>query len=180
MALTIGGLPGSGTTTVAKLLKEKLGIKYVYTGDIFRNMARERGMSLLAFGDYAANHPDIDRELDRKQVELAKQKDIIIEGRLAGYMAHSHNVEAYKIWLHAPFEVRMERIANRETKSISEVSEENRRREEGEQERYIEIYGFNIDKTSFYNIDIDSSLYSAERIKNIICLEVNKMNSNPE
>ena len=166
--MTIGGLPGTGTTTVAKLLREELGIRYVYTGDIFREMARERKMEVAEFGDYVREHPEIDRELDRRQVELARESDIIIEGRLAGYMAHHHGVEAYKIWLHATPEIRAERVAGRESKTTERVLAENTRREDGERLRYMEIYDYDIRDTSFYDIDIDSGRYLPTPIRDLI------------
>ena len=49
MKITISGLPGSGTTTVAKLLAERLGYKLISAGDVFRKLAMERGMTLEEF-----------------------------------------------------------------------------------------------------------------------------------
>lgn len=173
IALSIGGLPGTGTTTVAKLLREVLKIRYVYTGDIFREMAREKKMEVAEFGDFVREHPEIDRELDRRQVELARESDIIIEGRLAGYMAHHNSVEAYKIWLHASPEIRAERVAAREKKTMEQVLAENTKREGGERIRYIEIYDFDINDTSFYDINIDSGRYLPEAIRDIIIGDMN-------
>ena len=36
MRVTIGGPPGSGKTTVAKIVSNEIGYKHIYTGDIFR------------------------------------------------------------------------------------------------------------------------------------------------
>jgi len=58
--VTISGLPGSGTTTVAKLLEKKTGITYVYSGDIFRRMAKKHNMSLEDFGIYCEKHKEVD------------------------------------------------------------------------------------------------------------------------
>ena len=168
IALTIGGLSGTGTTTVAKLLEKDFGIEYVYTGDIFRKMAAEKGMTVGEFGDYVFEHPEIDRELDARQVELARGKDIIIEGRLSGYMAYSHNVHTYKIWLYAPPETRAQRVAGREAKNIAAVMNENKLRQDGNRKRYIDIYGFDINDISFYDINIDSSKYLPHKIRDII------------
>ncbi|MDP6155589.1 MAG: cytidylate kinase family protein [Candidatus Thermoplasmatota archaeon] len=168
IALTIGGLSGTGTTTVAKLLEKCLGIEYVYTGDIFRRMAAKMDMTVGEFGYYVSEHTEIDRELDARQVELARGKDIIIEGRLAGYMAFSHEVTAYKIWLHAPPETRAQRVAGREAKNIAAVMEENKKRQDGNRTRYLDIYGFDINDTSFYDIDVDSSIYLPDKIRDMI------------
>ena len=48
MIITIGGLAGTGTTTAAKVLSEKLDVPFVSAGSIFRDMAKERGMSVLS------------------------------------------------------------------------------------------------------------------------------------
>ena len=39
VTITISGTPGSGKSTVAKLLEGKLGVKYIYSGMIFRELA---------------------------------------------------------------------------------------------------------------------------------------------
>ena len=49
MIATVSGPPGSGKTTASRLLSEKLGYPLVYVGNIFREMAKERGMSLADF-----------------------------------------------------------------------------------------------------------------------------------
>jgi len=68
--ITISGLPGTGTTTIAKLLEKKLGLEYVYSGDIFRKMAEKYKMSLEEFGNYCEKHRDVDEQLDRYQLEI--------------------------------------------------------------------------------------------------------------
>ena len=42
MKITIGGLPGSGTTTVSRILSEKLNLEWISAGKIFRELAKER------------------------------------------------------------------------------------------------------------------------------------------
>ena len=48
MNITITGNLGSGKSSVAKILKEK-GYEYSSTGNIFRQLAMEKGMSVEAF-----------------------------------------------------------------------------------------------------------------------------------
>jgi len=47
--LTISGQPGSGTTTVAENIEERLDATYVNAGEIFRLLAADHGMSLSVF-----------------------------------------------------------------------------------------------------------------------------------
>jgi cytidylate kinase len=57
MLLTLGGPPGSGTSTLANLLKDTLKLEYVYAGAVFRKMAKDLKMSLEDFGEHATKTP---------------------------------------------------------------------------------------------------------------------------
>jgi len=84
---------GSGKSTVGQLLKEKLKMNYIYSGQIFRETAKKYKMSLEEFGKYCENNENIDKELDEKQLNILKKGDIILEGRLAGWIAHKNNIQ---------------------------------------------------------------------------------------
>ena len=71
MIITIGGVAGSGTTTVAKVLSERLGIPFVSAGAIFREMAAEMGMTPIEFGKFAESNTDIDKEIDNRHTTVA-------------------------------------------------------------------------------------------------------------
>jgi len=171
-AITIGGPPGSGKSTVAAMLAERLGWKYVYTGDIFRKLAKENGMSLSDFGDYAGKHPEIDRELDHRQLQLAREENVILEGRVAGWICHTNNVDSFKIWLDAEIEVRAERVAKREGKDFETVLWEIKDREESERARYKLIYDFDMGDRSFYDLVIDSGPLTPDQICDLILLKL--------
>jgi cytidylate kinase len=175
VVITIGGGPGSGTTTVARVLREKLGIKYVYIGDLFRIMAQQQGLSLTDFGDYVFSHPEIDKQLDKAQVDIAKQGNVILEGRLAGWLIDQEGIPALKVWLTASPQVRAQRVAEREGKDINLVKEENQRRENQEHERYLKTYGFDLNRVEIYDLVIDTDDLTPQQIADIICTEANKM-----
>lgn len=166
--ITISGPPGSGTTTVAKLLMEKTSLKYVYAGQIFRDKAKEMGMDLLAFGDYVEKHPEIDRELDEKMKQIISDGNVIAEGRVCGWLSAKHKLDAFKVFLDAPEEIRASRVADREKDETEEVLKDNREREESERLRYKDIYGFDILDTSFYDLVIDTSDILPEPIAEMI------------
>ena len=83
MRITISGPPGSGKTTACNRLSEMLGLKAVVFGKIFRELAAEKHLSLLEFGQLAEKDPSIDEAIDARIVEIARQnEDIILESRL--------------------------------------------------------------------------------------------------
>lgn len=165
MIITISGTPGSGKSTLSKLLSARLGMELVSIGDIFRKMAQDRCMSLEEFGLLAKRDEDIDRKLDEEQKRIAKEKDnIILEGRLSGFLVDAD----LKVWLKAPVEVRTERIAQREGKPGSAAMAETSEREQCERERYLDYYNIDINDLSVYDLVIDSSKWGPEEINEIV------------
>ena len=165
MIITIGGLAGSGTTTAAKILSEKLHIPFLSAGEIFRQMAKERGMDILEFGEYAEGNDEIDLEIDKRQARLAKEKkDLIVEGRLSAYFVEAD----LKICFVAPLDIRTERICKREDKSIETVKKEIIARGKSEAVRYQEIHGIDIGNMEVYDLVINSHSFNPEGIADII------------
>jgi predicted cytidylate kinase len=172
--ITISGTPGSGKSTVGQLLKEKLRINYVYSGQIFRELAKKYNMSLEEFGRYCENNENIDKELDEKQLNILKEGNVILEGRLAGWIAHKNNIKSLKIMLNADIEIRINRIIKREDGDFKQRLKEILKREKSEEKRYKKYYNIDIKDTSIYDLIIDTSNKNPNEIHKII---VNKIES---
>ncbi|MBR0271831.1 MAG: AAA family ATPase [Methanobrevibacter sp.] len=165
MIITLGGLAGTGTTTTAELLSEKLDIPYISAGYVFRQMASERGMSVLEFSEFAEGNDDIDKEIDKRQAELAKSADnLIVEGRLSAYFVEAD----LKLWLVTPFDVRSQRIAERESKSIDLARQEIITREDSEALRYMDIHNIDIKNMDIYDLIINTGTFDPEKVSEII------------
>ncbi len=165
MKITISGPPGSGKSTLSKILASRLNMELVSVGDIFRKMANDRCMSLEEFGMLAKSDERIDRELDEEQKKIAREKEnIILEGRLSGFLVNAD----LKVWLKAPLEIRAERIAEREKKPVSVAMKEASEREECEKDRYLKYYCIDIRDLSVYDLVIDSSKLKPEDISEIV------------
>ena len=166
MIITIGGLAGTGTTTLAEVLSEKLDVPYISAGFIFREMAAEKGMSVLEFSEFAEGNDDIDKEIDKRQAEKAKKADnLIVEGRLSAYFVDNADL---KVWLVTPFDVRSKRISDREDKSVEVAKEEIITREKSEALRYMEIHNIDISNMDIYDIIINTGTFNPENVSEII------------
>jgi cytidylate kinase len=165
MIITIGGLAGSGTTTAADVLSKKIDIPFISAGSIFRDMAKEKEMSLIEFSKYAEDNTAIDIELDKRQSEIAKNSEnLIVEGRLSAYFVEAD----LRIWLLAPLDIRARRVSNRESKSLEVVIEETIIREESEALRYLDIHNIDINNFDIYDLVLNTNRFNPDSIAEII------------
>lgn len=165
MLITISGLPGSGTTTVSNLLARHYDMEMISAGEVFRTLAKERGVTLAELGELAEKDESIDVQIDKRQQEIAATRDnIILEGRLAGHMAP----RALKVWIKAPIDIRVQRIVGREKTSVTQVLEATLVREASEALRYHEIHGIDINDLSIYDLVIDSNRWDQFQILHIL------------
>jgi predicted cytidylate kinase len=164
MLITISGLPGSGKTTVARLLSQRLRVPHIYAGDLFRKEAVEHGLTLAQFNELAERDHTIDRQLDAKMAAYARRGGVVLEGRLAGFVAVQEHADALKVWLTASDEVRAQRVSQREGKDSATVLQLNGARHRSDAKRYLEIYGFNLYDTSLYDVVLNSDHLGPEAL----------------
>ncbi len=157
MRITISGPPGSGKTTACNRLSEMLGLKAVVFGKIFRELAAEKHLSLLEFGQLAEKAPSIDEAIDARIVEIARENEnIILESRLSAYMLTRNSIPAFKIYLGASPEVRMSRIGVREGQTLEEAKKETIERQASEAKRYMMYYNIDINDMSVYDLVVNT------------------------
>jgi CMP/dCMP kinase len=162
VVVTVSGLPGSGTTTLSRLVARQLGLEHVHAGELFRQMAAESGMSLSDFGRYAENHPDVDVDLDERMASRVRRGDCLLEARLAAWTAVNTGVPAHKVWVRAHASTRASRVARREGIPYPTARAQNREREASERLRYLDVYGIDLDDLSVYDLVVDSGAHGPE------------------
>jgi CMP/dCMP kinase len=166
--ITISGLPGSGKTTVARLVARDLGLEHVYAGNIFRRQAEAHGLTLEEYLRRAETDPSIDRELDRQMETRAARGEAVLEGRLAAFMADRAGVDALKIFLQASEEVRAGRISDREGGAATQRLREIQAREASDHRRYLDLYGVDYHDLTRYDLVMETDRRTPEEVAQAI------------
>ena len=167
MIITISGLPGSGKSTVSRLLAERLKFERYSSGDFVRQLALESKQDLLTFYKNAENNPEIDYKIDQRQKQLGREKDnFVMDGRLSFFFIP----HAIKVFLDVDINVAASRIfnakRNEETayKSIVHAKKEVNERIKNEVKRYNSLYGVDYTDKKHYDLVIDTSNSNPEQI----------------
>lgn len=164
--VTVSGPPGCGATTLASLLGEAMQCPVVSGGDIFRELAEERGMSLTQLSAKAQETDEIDRALDQHLQTVAEEagtanEPFVLQSRLAGWLAADR--ADLRIYLDAPEEVRKARISARE-----ETAAEMAVREVGEAGRYESYYDIDVDRLGFYDLHLNTARWGKRGVFEIV------------
>lgn len=159
--ITVSGLSGTGTSTVAELLAERYNLKVFTMGDFFRSEARKREMTIVEFmgniGDIEEKE-DIDFDLlgDKRMLEEAHREDnIVFDGRMAGVVLE--NIARVRILVRTDLEVVAERLCKRENISREKALKEAIIRNKEDKNRYKEKYGIDITDEKYYNVIIENN-----------------------
>ena len=158
--IAVSGLPGSGKSTLAKLLAKELRLRYVSSGALFRRLAKERGMTLLEFTKLAEKDYSIDRMIDNEARKEAKKGCVVVDGHIAGWILK--DLAHVKVYLYAPREVRVSRIAARDGKSLEDALKEVIERDRSESKRFKEIYGIDVNDLTVFDICINTATFGIE------------------
>ena len=167
MIVTISGRPGSGKSVVASRVAAELGIDHVSAGDFMREMAAERGVSILELSRIAIDSDVIDREIDARTVGLAEAGgDFVMDARLAWHFIPN----SLKVFLEVSLLEAARRVfgagrgAERENVSIDATLQAIEERTESERIRYLEYYGLDYTDHSQYDLVVDTSDLTVEQV----------------
>jgi cytidylate kinase len=167
MIITISGKAGSGKSSVAKAISQKLKLKHYSVGDVMRQMAKERGISILELNQAAENDPSIDRELDNRLIKLGKtEKHFVIDGRLtAFFIPHAD----FRIFLDADVKTRAARILKAQRRdekhaTLKETIANIKKREASEKKRYWQYYNVDYSDRKLYTNIINTEHLSLQEV----------------
>lgn len=178
MIITISGSPGSGKSTVSRLLARKLGYRHYSVGDFMRLIADRRDVSLMELSRIAEKDASIDRELDEMTRRLRGQDNFIIDARLAYHFIP----QSVKVFLEVDDKEAARRVFNdlrpsekKGNLTLERTQENLKERKRSEIKRYREYYSLNPYDMGNYDLVIDTTQLSSEEVvKRIMDFLVNK------
>ncbi len=164
MKITISGSPGSGKSTIAGLVAEKLKYKFYSIGNIRRRMAEARGLSIIEFNNLKE---DTDTDVDNFQKNMGEAEDnFVLEGRL-GY---KFIPDSFKIYFDCDVNVAAERIfkdqrsSEHKFDSVEDAEKAIVERVEGDKKRYKKKYNLAYPEKDKFDLIIDTSKISVEEV----------------
>jgi predicted cytidylate kinase len=160
--ILLSGLSGTGSTTAARRIAADLGLDYIYGGQIFRNMAVERGISLEDLAELLEYDPATESEIDQRLIAAGIANDnILIEGRTIGWI-FPRDIPAIRIWLTCNLQERLRRVQGREHHPRS--AENLLRREASDNRRYRALYGIEPEDYSPFDLVLDTTNLSVDEV----------------
>ena len=174
--ITISGAIGSGVSSAARGVADKLDYRHFSSGELFREIAIENNLSLDAMNLSAEDSKYVDSEIDHLIRTLGEHERIVMDTRL-GYMWLPNS---FKVYLKLNLKTASSRVYKQikkgerraeymETKKDVYVAM--RARVEEERKRFQDKYGIDISNINSFDLTINTADVSLEKVVEIIKTE---------
>ena len=172
MIITFNGPAGSGKSTIAKKVAEKLGWPHYYIGGIRRQKAQEKGMTLAEYNKLGENTPETDYDVDEYQKKLSLENDnFVIEGRTSWHIIPN----SLKIYLDVAEMEGAKRVYNelsensnrneaKDLNSVEDVLKSHRERKNSDILRYKKYYNIDVYNTKNFDFVLDTTDLTREQV----------------
>jgi cytidylate kinase len=179
--ITICGGLGSGKSSTAKRVAEALGFQHFSSGDFFRQVGLELGLSINEINKRAETDPDIDYRTDEKLRNMRNAEKVVIDSRTAFHWIP----ESFKVYLDLPPEIAKARILNsikedklraqsEQVSSEEDVYKKMSERFQSEQMRYRDLYKINNADKSQFDLVVDTNKNNLNQVVDIVISEYKK------
>lgn len=181
--ITIGGLPGSGKSSTANGVAEALGYARFSSGDLMRQIGLARGLSVEEVSALAKTEASIDEEIDKTLRDKAKEKNLVIDSRIAfHWIPKSFKVflkidpylAAQRTFAHIQNSGRVGQNGN----SVEEIYEKTQKRVADEQRRYTSLYNVDYLDEKNYDLVIHTAEHDLAEVIRLIVEKYREQSSN--
>jgi cytidylate kinase len=173
--ITIAGRPGSGKSSTAKAVTEKLGYQHFSSGDLFRALAREQGVDVLQANLSAEQNAEIDHLVDGRLQNIGATQDrIVIDSRTAWHWIPN----SFKVFLDLDLKVAAERIlanmddarlasehTHRDTGEYAKILQQ---RLDSESRRYKALYDIDPYIMDNYNLVVNTAAHNLDEVVQLV------------
>ncbi|MBT4857214.1 AAA family ATPase [Candidatus Uhrbacteria bacterium] len=168
LRITVSGDIGSGKSTFTKRLAAELDIPRTYVGQMMRDEAAARGLSLDDFNKLLNEDDEVDRRLDELQRE--KSVDIergVFEGRTSWHFVVDPKIT---VFLSVDPDAAANRIwkddnANRDAyESVDDLIKANVERKASEEKRYQAYYNISAYNLENFDVTIDTTPLTLDEV----------------
>lgn len=168
LRITVSGDIGAGKSTCAKRLAAELDIPRVYIGQLMREEAKKRNMTLDEFNEKLQQDDEIDRHMDALQEQKGEEIERgIFEGRTSWFFVKEADV---RVFFTVNEQVAAERIWGDDSAlrdkyaSVEELIEANRQRKASEEDRYNKYYGISAYDLDNFDLVVDTTNLSIDGV----------------
>jgi CMP/dCMP kinase len=183
--ITICGGLGSGKSSTAKIVAQKLGFEHFSSGDFFRQVGLDLGLSVNELNKRAETDTKIDEMTDEKVKQMNNRDKVVIDSRTAYHWIP----KSFKVYLDLPRNIAKQRILDsiqedklrqesEQSTTIEEVYKKMQERFTSEQKRYWDLYKINNTDMSQYDLIVDTNKNNLEQVVDMVVSEYKKWISN--
>lgn len=168
MIITISGKPGSGKSTVGKLIAKKLKFKHYSIGDLRREIAKKHGLTIDELNKIGEKEVWTDKEVDDYLKRLGQTEDnFIVDGWISFYFIP----DSIKIFLDVDLREAAKRIfkdqrpEEEHKDTVDEVFEMIKNRLEETTRRYEKHYGIkDFTDKKYYGLIINTTNLTVNKV----------------
>jgi len=168
--ISIAGLPGSGKSSAAAGIARELGYEHFSSGDLFRKMAAERGVSIEKMNFVAEEQKEIDRSVDEFLVSLGKEKDkFVVDSRTAFHWMPGSFKVFFSLDPHTASQRMFSQIqagkrVSQVASSFDELLANTLKRIESEKKRFHDLYHIDFTDAKNYDLVVDTGANDLEKV----------------
>ena len=167
-SITITGALGSGKSTVAHMLSEKLGYIYYSTGSAQRHIAEQMGLTIMELNELETRDPSIDEKVDSVFKKMNSDgKSYVVDSRLAWhFMPNSFKVKLVTDEHTAAVRIMNDptRTGERHYETIEDARQAIVDRRKMEVSRFLSTYHVDIENNKSFDLILNTTFLTPERV----------------